>query len=343
MAMNPVKTSGKSPVHPERTLNQQKFEMQFWSSDQTLNQARKLRIGHIKHILPQFECAPLLTISHASAGVKPPTQHDISKGVPARTVGCGFQSGETLDTKKRTIHVSDATAITHEGIKDINGKLQHERRYSERSSGSISFKKSNQTATLEAINMMRLMDKDCENFGIHEDEYHSIVSRPSRSRFHPPCFTFFAPSVIARIGKRLDRLKKGNAKDSQSKVKTGGSRKICSRKNPGGPSYGKPAESVALSDLEKEAVKHLCLRTMKRRRQRKCLGNLIRAMYSLLGFQAYFTSGEKETRAWTVHVFEFPISLHSMGFLGVMRLHMKIYSLLALFLQQKRRLCEFLP
>ncbi|CAN7033439.1 unnamed protein product [Brassica rapa subsp. trilocularis] len=110
MAMNPVKTSGKSPVHPKKD---------------------------------------------ASAGVKPPTQHDISKGVPARTVGCGFQSA-------------------HEGIKDINGKLQHERRYSERSSGSISFKKSNQTATLEAINM---------------------------------------------IGKRLDRLKKGNAKDSQSKVK----------------------------------------------------------------------------------------------------------------------------
>ncbi|CAG7902349.1 unnamed protein product [Brassica rapa] len=46
----------------------------------------------------------------------------------------------------------------------------------------------------------------------------------------------------------------------------------------------------------------------------------------------------QETRAWTVHAFEFPISLHSMGFLGVMRLHMKIYSLLALFLQQKRRL-----
>ncbi|CAN7021868.1 unnamed protein product [Brassica rapa subsp. trilocularis] len=110
MAMNPVKTSGKSPVHPKKD---------------------------------------------ASAGVKPPTQHDINKGVPARTVGCGFQSA-------------------HEGIKDINGKLQHERRYSERSSGSISFKKSNQTATLEAINM---------------------------------------------IGKRLDRLKKGNAKDSQSKVK----------------------------------------------------------------------------------------------------------------------------
>ena len=43
------------------------------------------------------------------------------------------------------------------------------------------------------------MDKDCENFGIHEDEYHSIVSRPSRSRFHPPCFTFFAPSLIARV------------------------------------------------------------------------------------------------------------------------------------------------
>ncbi|KAF3555968.1 hypothetical protein F2Q69_00015334 [Brassica cretica] len=158
----------------------------------------------------------------------PPTQHDISKGVPARTVGCASQSEE------------------NEGIKDIKGKLQHEMRYSERSSGSIPFKKSNQNATLEAIYM---------NLGIHEDEYHSIVSRRSRSRFHPPCFTFFAPSLIARIRKTLDRLKKGNAKDSQSKVKTGGSRKICSRKNPGGPSYGKPAESVALSDLEKEALR----------------------------------------------------------------------------------------
>ncbi|XP_057949020.1 uncharacterized protein LOC131144401 isoform X3 [Malania oleifera] len=30
------------------------------------------------------------------------------------------------------------------------------------------------------------------------------------------------------------------------------------------------------------------------------LGNLIRATYSLLGLQTYFTSGEKETKAWTI-------------------------------------------
>ncbi|KAK1303981.1 hypothetical protein QJS10_CPB11g01596 [Acorus calamus] len=31
------------------------------------------------------------------------------------------------------------------------------------------------------------------------------------------------------------------------------------------------------------------------------LGNLIRATYTLLGLRTYFTSGEKETRAWTIH------------------------------------------
>ncbi|XP_020272632.1 uncharacterized protein LOC109847803 [Asparagus officinalis] len=31
------------------------------------------------------------------------------------------------------------------------------------------------------------------------------------------------------------------------------------------------------------------------------LGNLIRATYSLLGLRTYFTSGEKETKAWTIH------------------------------------------
>ncbi|KAL5060158.1 hypothetical protein RYX36_031762 [Vicia faba] len=30
------------------------------------------------------------------------------------------------------------------------------------------------------------------------------------------------------------------------------------------------------------------------------LGNLIRATYDLLGLRTYFTSGEKETRAWTI-------------------------------------------
>lgn len=31
------------------------------------------------------------------------------------------------------------------------------------------------------------------------------------------------------------------------------------------------------------------------------LGNLIRATYDLLGLRTYFTSGEKETKAWTIH------------------------------------------
>jgi ribosome-binding ATPase YchF (GTP1/OBG family) len=31
------------------------------------------------------------------------------------------------------------------------------------------------------------------------------------------------------------------------------------------------------------------------------LDNLIKASYDALGLQYYFTSGEKETRAWTIH------------------------------------------
>jgi ribosome-binding ATPase len=32
------------------------------------------------------------------------------------------------------------------------------------------------------------------------------------------------------------------------------------------------------------------------------VGNLIRAVYHLLGLRTYFTTGEKETRAWTIHI-----------------------------------------
>ncbi|KAH0850203.1 LOW QUALITY PROTEIN: hypothetical protein HID58_091254, partial [Brassica napus] len=163
---------------------------------------------------------------------------------------------------------------------------------------------------------------------------------------------------LDQIGKRLDRLNKGKPKDSHQ----GGSRKICSAKNSGSLLDGKPARSVALNDIEKDSVKHLCLLTMKPMiyvanvaetdladpdkntflEQVKALssdlqsghvvvsaqveseltelpleerteylnslgvsesglGNLIRATYSLLGLQTYFTSGEKETRAWTIH------------------------------------------
>ncbi|GFP97883.1 ribosome-binding ATPase ychf [Phtheirospermum japonicum] len=103
---------------------------------------------------------------------------------------------------------------------------------------------------------------------------------------------------------------------------------------------GKPARSVTLTDFEKDAVRHLCLLTMKpviyvanvaesdlaepesnshveaeltelppEERieyltslgvNESGLGNLIRATYSLLGLRTYFTSGEKETKAWTI-------------------------------------------
>ncbi|KAG4204550.1 hypothetical protein ERO13_A04G051032v2 [Gossypium hirsutum] len=124
---------------------------------------------------------------------------------------------------------------------------------------------------------------------------------------------------------------------------------------------GKPARSVGLTDYEKDAVKHLCLLTMKpiiyvanvaesdlakpgnnphvnevmnlaselqsgivtisaqveseltelpseeRTEYLKSLGvsesglgNLIRETYSLLGLRTYFTSGEKESKAWTI-------------------------------------------
>ena len=35
--------------------------------------------------------------------------------------------------------------------------------------------------------------------------------------------------------------------------------------------------------------------------QESGVGTLIRAMYHLLGLQTYFTAGEKEVRAWTIH------------------------------------------
>ncbi|CAN6929168.1 unnamed protein product [Brassica oleracea] len=166
---------------------------------------------------------------------------------------------------------------------------------------------------------------------------------------------------LDQIGKRLDRLNKGKPKDSQSKVKEEAEKSALQRIQEA-LLDGKPARSVALNDLEKDAVKHLCLLTMKPMiyvanvaetdladpdknsfvQQVKALsldlqsghvvvsaqveseltelplderteylnslgvsesglGNLIRATYSLLGLQTYFTSGEKETRAWTIH------------------------------------------
>ncbi|XP_021775550.1 uncharacterized protein LOC110739398 [Chenopodium quinoa] len=167
-------------------------------------------------------------------------------------------------------------------------------------------------------------------------------------------------SDLDQIEKRLDKLKKSKAKDSQTKAKEEAERSAL-EKIQQVLMDGKPARSVNLSDPEKDAIKHLCLLTMKpviyvanvaesevadpeknpfvqevtklasnlqsgvvtvsaqveaeltelpsedRVEYLKSLGvsesglgNLIRATYSLLGLRTYFTSGEKETKAWTI-------------------------------------------
>ncbi|XP_010692087.2 uncharacterized protein LOC104905269 isoform X1 [Beta vulgaris subsp. vulgaris] len=167
-------------------------------------------------------------------------------------------------------------------------------------------------------------------------------------------------SDLDQMEKRLDKLKKSKAKDPQTKAKEEAERSALERIQQV-LLDGKPARSVALSDVEKEAVKHLCLLTMKPviyvanvaesevadpgnnpyvqevtklasdlqsgvvtvsaqveaeltelpaedrveylmslGVSESGLGNLIRATYRLLGLQTYFTSGEKETKAWTI-------------------------------------------
>ncbi|KAL9238968.1 hypothetical protein vseg_013332 [Gypsophila vaccaria] len=167
-------------------------------------------------------------------------------------------------------------------------------------------------------------------------------------------------SDLDQIEKRIEKLKKGKAKDPQTKAKEEAEKSALERVQQV-LLDGKPARSVNLSDLEKDAIKHLCLLTMKpviyvanvaesdvadpgnnpyvqevthhasdlksgvvtisaqveaeltelpsedRVEYLKSLGveesglgNLIRATYGLLGLQTYFTSGEKETKAWTI-------------------------------------------
>ncbi|XP_072068199.1 uncharacterized protein [Arachis hypogaea] len=67
---------------------------------------------------------------------------------------------------------------------------------------------------------------------------------------------------LDQIDKRLEKLKKGKAKDSQSKVKEE-AEKSALEKIREALLDGKPARSVTLTDYERDAVKHLCLLTMK--------------------------------------------------------------------------------
>lgn len=167
-------------------------------------------------------------------------------------------------------------------------------------------------------------------------------------------------SDLDQIEKRLEKLKKSKAKDSQSKVKEDAERSAL-EKIQKALMDGKPARSVSLGDLEKDSIHHLCLLTMKPviyvanvaesdlavptsnpfvkevmtlstelqsgvvtisaqveseltelpQEERteflaslgvkeSGLGNLIRETYNLLGLRTYFTSGEKESKAWTI-------------------------------------------
>ncbi|KAJ1702753.1 hypothetical protein LUZ63_002532 [Rhynchospora breviuscula] len=167
-------------------------------------------------------------------------------------------------------------------------------------------------------------------------------------------------SDLDQIEKRLEKLKKGKAKDTQSKLKEE-AEKVGLERIQKALTEGKPARSVELSDLERESIRQLCLLTMKpviyvanvaeseladpssnphvnqvasvsaelnsgmvvisaqveaelaeltveeRIEYLKSLGvnesglgNLIRVTYDLLGLRTYFTTGEKETKAWTI-------------------------------------------
>ncbi|KAJ6301298.1 hypothetical protein OIU77_015580 [Salix suchowensis] len=157
-------------------------------------------------------------------------------------------------------------------------------------------------------------------------------------------------SDLDQIEKRLEKLKKGKAKDSHSKLKEEAEKSALERIREA-LMDGKPARSVALTDFEKDAssmwpnvaeseladagnnpyVKEVMnlaselqsgLVTISAQVESELtelplderneflkslgvsesgLGNLIRATYSLLGLRTYFTSGEKESKAWTIH------------------------------------------
>ncbi|KAK1387896.1 GTP-dependent nucleic acid-binding protein engD [Heracleum sosnowskyi] len=166
-------------------------------------------------------------------------------------------------------------------------------------------------------------------------------------------------SDVDQIEKRIEKLKKGKA-NPQAKVKEEAEKSALERIQQA-LMDGKPARSVPLTEFEKDAIKHMCLLTMKpviyvanvaesdlaapeanphvkdvmklaselksgivtvsaqveseltelpsEERieflnslgvDESGLGNLIRATYDLLGLRTYFTSGEKETKAWTI-------------------------------------------
>ncbi|KAF7061259.1 hypothetical protein CFC21_067967 [Triticum aestivum] len=131
---------------------------------------------------------------------------------------------------------------------------------------------------------------------------------------------------LEQIEKRLDKLKKSKTKDPQVKVKEGAERSGL-EKILDALMDGKPARSVDLPDHEKEEVAKLAselksgMVTISAQVEAELselpleerveylnsldvaesgLGNLVKATYNLLGLRTYFTTGEQETKAWTI-------------------------------------------
>ncbi|BBH01508.1 GTP-binding protein-related protein [Prunus dulcis] len=151
-------------------------------------------------------------------------------------------------------------------------------------------------------------------------------------------------SDLDQIEKRVDKLKKGKAKDSQTKIKEEaesmhywmGNRKIsrfnrfgkgCCKASllaynetesdlaePGHNPHVKEVMNIApelqsgVVTISAQVESELTELPYEERTEfleslgvsESGLGNLIRATYGILGLRTYFTSGEKETKAWTI-------------------------------------------
>ncbi len=131
---------------------------------------------------------------------------------------------------------------------------------------------------------------------------------------------------IATVDKALPRLEKEAKRDKSLMLKFETAKKVLA-----GLNEGHRVLTLGLSDEELASIKDLCLLTCKPMLyianvdedqlnlaeldpedakmfmeelglSESGLARLIRSAYALLGLQSYFTSGETETRAWTIPV-----------------------------------------
>ncbi len=103
---------------------------------------------------------------------------------------------------------------------------------------------------------------------------------------------------MATLEKALPRLEKESKRDKSRTLTFETAQKVLD-----GLNEGHRALTLGLSEDEAEAIRELCLLTMK---PMLYIANVdedqVDAAYKLLGLQSFFTSGEKESRAWTVPI-----------------------------------------